>query len=86
MQNFKGFQNLDDLVLDGMTSQGYSQNISSRMKTPLPLRGADHLLKIICITVDIDHFVENSFLHILKPFPTLGDEQRPRKPQNTIKM
>jgi hypothetical protein len=45
------------------------------MKTPLPLRGTDQPLKIIRITVAIDHFVENSFLHLLKCFPTLGDVQ-----------
>ncbi len=86
MQNFKGYQNPDKLVLDSMTSRSYRQNTSSRKKTPLPLRGPDHLLKIICITVDIDYFVENSFLHIFRPFPTQGDEQRRRKPQNTIKI
>ena len=86
MQNFKGFQNLDKLVWDGMIWRGHSQNASSRMKTPLPLRGTDHLLKIICTTVGIDYFVENSFLHILRLIPTLGDEQRRRKSQNTAKM
>ncbi len=34
MQNFKGFQNLDKLVWDRMTSRGHGQNTSSRMKTP----------------------------------------------------
>ena len=94
MQNFKGFQNLDKLVWDSMTPRGYSQNTSSRTTInhiPLPLRKTDRLLKLICITVDMNHFVENhfvenSFLHILRPFPTLCDEQRRIKSQNTIKM
>ena len=86
MQNFKGFQNLDKMIWDRITSRGYSQYTSSKMKTPLPLRGAGHLLKIICTTVGIDYFVENSFLHILRLIPTLGDEQRRRKSQNTAKM
>ena len=37
MQNFKGFQNLDKFFWDSMTSRGYSQYTSSRIKTPLPL-------------------------------------------------
>jgi hypothetical protein len=59
MQNFKGFQNLDKLIWARMTSRGYSEYTTPRMKTPLPLRGADHLRKIICTTVDVDYFVEN---------------------------
>jgi len=83
MQNFKGFQNLDKLIWASMTLRGYSEYTTPRMKTLLPLRGADHLRKIIFTTVDTDYFVENSFLHILRLIPTLGDEQRRRKPQNT---
>ncbi len=37
---------------------------------PLPFWRHDRLLKLILMTTDIDHFVENSFLHLLIPPPT----------------
>jgi hypothetical protein len=38
------------------------------------------------MTIDIGDFVENSFLHPLRPDWTLRDGQRQKKCQNTIKM